>query len=899
MPSERPDIHIRHGEYHHSSSHREPEDDLPHEPEPRLVGYPLESQGSHDTGGGGQHHVGDAVPELEGDDHQLLRQPKDVTDGGHDGDGGGGLAGAGDDKAVHQRLEQEHEYCSDPLGHPQENGAGGINDGVDDQAVGEHQTDGPGKAHDEGSHQHPSRALDEQFGHLVEGVPGDKAGDQAHDEEDSGDLGHAVAAVEGPVDDGGKARQQDEQHRYLVAGEFLHLRRLLLFLPGSHLHLVAVAFGEILLDHLGVAVEEEGDHQIDHQVHDHPVLQAGEGGQADDALGGAGREGIELPGGEAHIHPQNDDGDAHDGVKAQRPGEYHPQRGEGDVDLRKAHDAPHDRKDQGGHWDHDDALIPELVGRLGQEGGEGAGVVDDLKGAADDQHHEHHVASGLHAGTHRFEHPHDAHRVLVHILEGAGLDDLAAGVGVRHPLELPRRDDPGEDHRKQDEGAEDDDGMGKFPLPFDQWALWILFHTSYLSSITQCCQKGCEQLGAFRDGTDTHPLLHGMDVLHIGPQGVHCGDAEGGEPTGVGRAGRRLPGQRHPQLPPGLLHQAVGPEVLFVLLHRGEQQFRLCRHPAPGGGGPCLHPGQQPFHLLEVRLTGKGEENIPLRPVGDDVPVAAGAEPPGVKEDALFRVVVLRQHGHQPGQLQGGVGPAPVVQPCVGGFALHLQADGGAALPLGHQAVLPPPRFKDKGVFRPRRLPAVDLPGGGGAGLLVAAVDHDDLLLGQQPGFPGHPHPVGGNGEAPLTVRHPQSPGPVPLHPEGMSGGVTGVEHRVQMGIENDLPGGAFRLDAGHHMAAVGAFLQGDLGRQGGKFLLHQFHHPAVPLPVAGATVDGGKLSQQFQLPGGVFFRPRPDGRQLFRGQAGIHDASLLLCKKTKKFLSFLPDFIIQLQFPL
>lgn len=365
-------------------------------------------------------------------------------------------------KEVNDALDHQHALGGHRLGQSGDDGGQGVDDGVQDLAVGHDHQDAPGDAHDDGAHGDVLGAGDEVAGHLVGAGAADDAPHDPHAQEDGGDVQHAPAELHDAEDDDSQTGRHHQQHQRVPAGQ-----------PGvldgqdgavllGQLQVTDVTGPRVPLHLVGIAQ----DHQRHRHQHAHPhgdaQGHAGEGGQLGDLLGHAHGEGVEETGGEADGRAEGDHGHAHDGVIAQSPGQGDADGNEDDGLLRHAKGGAAQGEDE--HHDGDDELLTalELVGQLLDAVLHGAGLGDDVEGAAhhEDEHHD--VGHLHHALGDGVEEAEKAHRGGVHVLEGVGVHHRSVGGLAVDPLVAAGGDDVGADGHDGDDEEQDHKGMGEF-----------------------------------------------------------------------------------------------------------------------------------------------------------------------------------------------------------------------------------------------------------------------------------------------------------------------------------------------------------------------------------------------------------------------------------------------------
>ena len=348
-----------------------------------------------------------------------------------------------------------------------DNGIGDVT-GVHDAA------DGLCHADDEGSAQHLFAALKELFGDRGGAKAAQYAFDDSQCEEDSCSLRHIPVEPDAAVDDEDKGCEED-QHDEDLAGvqiaEGVEVRSIA-ELAGLVELVHGAEFG-MLLDLQCVADEVDVRDNIEHSKADKAVTHAGIQRQAGDFLSHDGGVDVQRASGEADRAAQQDDGCTGDGVQTHRKGhhDHDGRKGNEQVDaLRGADEAEHQRQDGQEQID----AGGEDLRHLGHHGVECAGLGQDVESTAcehDDQHQINALDEGLDDVQRNFKRVDGS---LINVVEIVGVDDLdacfvlEAGVGAC-------RDDPGQQDRKQDDDADDDEGMRHLEL------FLFRFHNFFLS----------------------------------------------------------------------------------------------------------------------------------------------------------------------------------------------------------------------------------------------------------------------------------------------------------------------------------------------------------------------------------------------------------------------------------
>ena len=229
----------------------------------------------------------------------------------------------------------------------------------------------------------------------------------------------------------------------------------------------------MLLDLQCVADEVDVRDNIEHSKADKAVSHAGIQRQPGNFLSHDGGVDVQRASGETDSAAQQDDGCTGDGVQTHRKSHHDHDRCKGNeqVDaLRGADEAEDQRQDR---QEQIDAGGEDLC-HLGNHGVECAGLGQDVEGTAcehDDQHQINALDEGIDDVQRNFERVDGS---LINVVEIVGVDDLnacfvlEAGVGAC-------RDDPGQQDRKQDDDADDDEGMRHLEL------LLFRFHNFFLS----------------------------------------------------------------------------------------------------------------------------------------------------------------------------------------------------------------------------------------------------------------------------------------------------------------------------------------------------------------------------------------------------------------------------------
>ena len=335
---------------------------------------------------------------------------------------------------------------------------------MEDVALLQHDQHAAGKAHRQGTGGEVGHAPAEEDAEAVEPNPAHEAHDDAHAQEEGGELIEVPAPLEHAHDEQGEGGAHDQQHHLAGAGQLGQLIQIHLLLPLA-VELVHQAAGGVGLDAPGVEVHihrRDGEH---HHQDDEAVPHAGVEGQAGDALGHAhvGRldKGARVAAGAAHNrHRQTGDGVvAHGNTDGHQEGDEHKAL------LKHAEGAGAEAH----HKDHDGDEQPLPFGGLFDDTADaclnGLGLCHHAKGAADDEDESRDVGRLDDTLLYGHERLHGGHRSLLHPVIAAVHKDLHAVV-IYVGVVLTCRNDIGQDRTHGDDEQDQCEHVGEGDAPF-------------------------------------------------------------------------------------------------------------------------------------------------------------------------------------------------------------------------------------------------------------------------------------------------------------------------------------------------------------------------------------------------------------------------------------------------
>ena len=207
-------------------------------------------------------------------------------------------------------------------------------------------------------------------------------------------------------------------------------------------------------------VNGANDKEDDHG--DQAQTPAGHNGQTCDLLTDDGGEGVGQCQREADLRADQRGGHGGHGVIAHS---QHQRQNDGHIDHRQlAHTHKAVAQSEGEQQDgnDDNAAVLDLAGQHTDRAGDDAGLLQNVEAACHGEGQRDDIA-GLHEAVHTGGKViHDAHGVLLHLGEGGGIHQIAAGFGVVVALIRAGGDKVGEDTHEQDQRQQNDKGMGNF-----------------------------------------------------------------------------------------------------------------------------------------------------------------------------------------------------------------------------------------------------------------------------------------------------------------------------------------------------------------------------------------------------------------------------------------------------
>ena len=315
--------------YEHEVDNSDDEEELPCRLPPLAKGDLADAQtGDEDStrgadeGHGGPTHRKRGNGTLGVEAHELGQRTEDGHGEGRNPRGAGDEDGKHVVHGVQDGGEQHGRDTCQARGH-------GVENRVDDHAVVGDDEDAAGEADDDSGEREVLDTGDELTGDggLVHAA--DDAGEQAHGQEDAGNLVHVPTLGDETPDNGAHTGDEDSQDGLLATGE-LDLQRVIV--DGELL-----ALGEVVLvgdGGLGVLLDVAGVHSDPGDAHDgedhkgnHAQPQLGVTLDTDDALGDKDAEGVD---GRGDVSDTGADEDDHEGGHRVEPHGHHDGKEDGE-----------------------------------------------------------------------------------------------------------------------------------------------------------------------------------------------------------------------------------------------------------------------------------------------------------------------------------------------------------------------------------------------------------------------------------------------------------------------------------------------------------------------------------------------------------------------------------------